>query len=140
MIYFIGIHHKGNLPALCSTTRSGKKVDVVINLLNRKCEKTNLFSSDCIPTDKTEYEKQLRTFLDRTKDGDTLVLLGKDVQRHFPLYLLKRKVRIVGFRHPAFSGGSWSNDLFSLLISPNVEALPFVQHRITKLQKLNTDE
>ena len=87
MIYFVGIHHKKGLPALCSTTRSGKKIDDVIARLDVPCEKVNLFSTEYIPERWTsdEYIRECEKFYDRVpQDGCTIVLLGRAVSDHFP--------------------------------------------------------
>jgi hypothetical protein len=117
MIYFVGIHHKPGLPALCSTTQSGRKIDAVIARLNEPCKKVNLFSTTYIPELMSkEYAVELRKFIDAIQDNSTLCLLGNDVRNHFPLHLFtKKKIRIVGFRHPAFSPSSFVDDIVLLL-------------------------
>lgn len=117
MIFFIGIHHKPGLPALCSTTRSGKRIDAVIKRLNQPCEKVNLFSTDYIPQkDTDEYSDEISKFLYLVNlVGSTVVLLGIDVQNHFP-YQYYHQCKIVKFRHPAFSPPSFVDDLVSLLL------------------------
>ena len=103
MIYFVGIHHKPGLPALCSTTQSGKKIDAVIACLKVACEKVNLFSTTYIPElHSDEYSRELQRFIDTVPDGNTIVLLGQAVNTHFPAYAYLRS-KIIKFRHPAFS-------------------------------------
>lgn len=117
MIYFIGVHHKPGLPALCSTTQSGKKIDAVAKRLGQPCEKVNLFSTDYIPKIGTdEYADEISKFLYRVSLVDsTIVLLGRDVKRHFP-YKYYHQCKVIAFRHPAFSLPSFVDDLVSLLL------------------------
>lgn len=117
MIYFVGIHHKKGLPALCSTTRSGKKIDAVIARLDVPCEKVNLFSTEYIPKPWTsdEYIRECEKFYDRVpQDGCIIVLLGRAVSDHFP-YGIYRRCKVIPFRHPAFSPPSFVDDLTALL-------------------------
>jgi len=125
MIYFIGIHHKPGLPALCSTTRSGKKIDAVIKRLGQPCEKVNLFGTNYIPPftkmtaadwQSDEYSRERQAFLQRVPQDDcTIVLLGKSVVDHFP-HSYYRRCKVITFRHPAFSPPSFVDDLVSLLL------------------------
>lgn len=115
MIYFVGIHHKPGLPALCSTTQSGKKIDAVIKRLNKPCKKENLFSTDYIPSDPDEYDRERRAFFQRCPHNCTIVLLGKAVVDHFP-HGYYQHCKIITFRHPAFSPPSFVADLVSLLL------------------------
>ena len=116
MIYFVGIHHKPGLPALCSTTRSGKKIDAVILRMRWECKKMNLFSTDCIPQGSSEYWAEHKKFVDNVPDGSTIVLLGKAVDRHFPASFYLRS-KIIRTRHPAFSRASFVDDLVKLIIT-----------------------
>lgn len=118
MIYFIGIHHKPGLPALCSTTQSGKKIDAVIKRLSQPCKKENLFSTDYIPSDcqSDEYSREIQAFFQRVPQDDcTIVLLGKAVADHFP-HSYYRYCKVITFRHPAFSPTSFVDDLVALLL------------------------
>lgn len=117
MIFFVGIHHKPGLPALCSTTYSGKKIDAVIKRLNGPCEKVNLFSTDYVPQkDSDEYTGEISNFLYRASLVDaTIVLLGSEVQKHFP-YEYYHQCKVIKFRHPAFSPPSFVDDMVSLLL------------------------
>ncbi len=102
MIYFVGIHHKPGLPALCSTTLSGRKIDAAIACLKEPCKKVNLFSTTYIPEYSDEYNRELQRFIDTVPDGNTIVLLGQAVNTHFPSHFYRRS-KIIRFRHPAFS-------------------------------------
>lgn len=118
MIYFIGIHHKKNLAAFCSSTRSGKKIDDVISKMTDPiCRKINLFTTDYLPKKGTaEFTKEINKFIDSVPESATLVLLGNDVKKLFP-YHLYRESKIIKFRHPSFSTASFADDLFSLLVT-----------------------
>lgn len=121
MIYFIGIHHKAGLPALCSSTKSGKKIDAVIARLNQACKKENLFSTDYMPKPSTdEYINEIKRFLQRVPQSDdcTIVLLGKTVVDHFPHGEYK-KCKIITFRHPSFSPPSFVDNVVGLLLQNN---------------------
>jgi len=115
-IYFVGIHHKPGLLALCSTTQSGKKIDAVIKRLGRPCEKVNLFSTDHVPTKGgDEYSDEISKFLYRVAPVDSvIVLLGVDVQSHFP-YQYYHQCKVVKFRHPSFSPPSFVDNLYNIL-------------------------
>ena len=103
MIYFVGIHHKPGLPALCSTTQSGRKIDAVIACLKVPCKKVNLFSTTYIPElPSNEYSRELQRFIDNVPDESLIVLLGQAVTTHFP-FAFYRRSKIIRFRHPAFS-------------------------------------
>ncbi len=117
MIYFIGIHHKPGLPALCSTTQSGKKIDAVIKRLNQPCEKVNLFSTDYIPDRQSGmYQLERNNFLlSVPMECCTIVLLGKAVVEHFP-FGCYQLCKVIKFRHPAFSPPTFVDDLVSLLM------------------------
>ena len=55
MIYFVGIHHKEDLAAFCSSTRSGKKIDSVISKIKDPiCRKINLFTKSHLPKKGTK--------------------------------------------------------------------------------------
>jgi hypothetical protein len=118
MIYFIGIHHKENLPAFCSSTRSGKKIDAVIEKMTDPiCRKINLFTTSHLPKRGTsEFAKEINKFIDYVPENAVLVLLGNEVQKLFP-YHLYNKSKIVKFRHPSFSKSSFVDDLASLLVT-----------------------
>ena len=118
MIYFVGIHHKKGLPALSSTTRSGKKIDSVIDIIRIESFKINLFSTDYIPNIKTgEYKCEIEKFLQAVPDIDNIiVLLGNDVNKHFP-HRSYNNAKIIKFRHPAFSGSNYSKDLAKAILT-----------------------
>jgi len=116
MIYFVGIHHKPGLPALCSTTQSGKKIDAVTRLITQPYEKINLFSTDHIPNrGSLAWHKERQNMLRSIPlSGCTIVLLGKQVENHFPSGCFL-DCKIIKFRHPAFSPPSFVDDLVKLI-------------------------
>jgi hypothetical protein len=102
-IIFVGIHHKPGLPALCSSTRTGKLIDRVIasELDGLHPVKSNLYELDHIPTDRVinfrhyvaEWKKRTR-YNERT---DIVVGLGVEVCRD----LNRAKINFVRARHPS---------------------------------------
>jgi hypothetical protein len=118
MIYFVGIHHKPRKEAFCSTTLSGKKIDAVINRINDRCMKVNLFTTEYIPVlQSDEYSIEIQGFFKRVPQDDcTIVLLGKAVLDHFP-HGYYRHCNVLIFRHPSFSPPSFVDDLVNFINS-----------------------
>lgn len=104
-VFFIGVHNKPGLTPLCSSTRSGKVIDQIIEKVNAKCYKTNFINNTSRPNKMTSL--QMVNFgwnwLFRTKykPGDTVVFLGKWVQEYFPHWLLNDS-EIVKVNHPSY--------------------------------------
>ena len=61
---FVGIHHKNNLPALCSSTKTGEIIDTIISHFNEdfQWEKVNLFPTNYLPMELEEREKLIDLF------------------------------------------------------------------------------
>jgi hypothetical protein len=108
-IYFIGVHNKPGLKPLDSSTKTGKIVDRIIELLIDQpehrmgftCIKTNLFDIEYLPDSEDERFGRATMLWQRFKiePDDILVLLGNTVQKEFvncPLH-----ERIIKVRHPA---------------------------------------
>lgn len=105
-VIFVGVHYKGSLPALCSTTKSGKLIDRIIeNIPKYECIKSNLFSTFILPKDH-EYKRAL-AYAWKTKwdlsPTDIVVALGDTVQT----YLDHVEVKHISIPHPA---KPWSQD------------------------------
>lgn len=84
-VIFVGIHNKPNKSPLCSTTRSGKIIDRIIEKLpDIECIKTNLYDVDYMPkeSDKKLLVQQWaeRVHID---SGDLIVILGNEVYDHY---------------------------------------------------------
>lgn len=104
-VFFIGVHNKPGLTPLCSSTRSGKVIDRIIEKVNAKCYKTNFIDDTSRPPKLSPLE-MVKFGLDwifRTqyKGGDAVVFLGKWVQEYFPHWLLMGS-NIVEVNHPAY--------------------------------------
>lgn len=90
------MHNKPGFEPLDSRTYSGKIIDQVIKVIG-DAEKTNLSDTDFLPDnpDKQAMEWHIRIPYNL---GDTVVLLGKWVQKHFHVY---PGLKIVKAPHPA---------------------------------------
>jgi hypothetical protein len=108
-VFFVGLHNKPHKTPLCSSTKSGKLIDRIINqVFNRngvdgaKWVKTNLFDVDFYPTNDDENWGRATEWWERNKDveeTDLIVLLGAAVHRDFvncPYH-----VHILEVAHPA---------------------------------------
>ena len=103
-VTFIGIHYKPGKTALDSTTLSGKRIDQVIEKLEAKCQKRNLFSTTFLPTTDVVKDSIIQSLKRRIADDGILVLLGKQVQEFFP-YKRYDKAKIIKANHPAYPKG-----------------------------------
>jgi len=116
IVTFIGIHYKQGMSALDGRTRSGKKIDKVVEQLDCECVKCNLFQGFELPPDKEEREVQKQMLKTIIHDQGIFVLLGGDVQKHFP-YSEFTNAKIIKYRHPSFSKKSYSDDLLKVIVS-----------------------
>ena len=98
-VFFVGIHNKPGTPPLCSTTRSGKMIDRVIDQIELECVKTNLFDVDYMPSSVIEQFALVDQWNDKYNpaDGDIIVLLGKAVQDG----IIRKVGTLLRFAHPA---------------------------------------
>lgn len=89
-IVFVGVHNKPGLGALCSTTKTGKWVDAVIDRLKvlgiqNSVIKSNLFDLDYLPSDRQhEKEKYVVEWVKRVDfncSWDVAVSLGNEVNK-----------------------------------------------------------
>jgi hypothetical protein len=99
-IIFVGVHNKPNLQPLCSSTKTGKLVNRIINELPKgfEIEKTNLFNTDHFP----KYEKMNDLgnewyWTNLPTDEDIIVLLGAITHKQFR-HSVKNLIKIA---HPA---------------------------------------
>jgi hypothetical protein len=81
MIYFVGIHNKPGMTALDSRTYTGKIIDMIIAKVGEGV-KTNLAETEEMPERPHLHALDWNTEYS-TRPGDTVVLLGKFVQKHF---------------------------------------------------------
>jgi len=99
-IIFVGVHNKpGKLP-LDSSTKSGKIIDIIAKGLNKKIEKTNLYNSDYLPTERAEKDYLIEEWFYTTlpTNEDIIILLGCEVQKEFKFEL----DNIIKLKHPAY--------------------------------------
>lgn len=99
-IIFVGIHNKPHTAPLCSSTKSGKVIDRIIKQLpGREVIKTNLYGIDYMPTTKKMKWALVLNWNSRIQPDqhDMVILLGKEVQRNFPMDLLF----IIKLAHPS---------------------------------------
>jgi hypothetical protein len=104
-IIFVGVHNKvGKLP-LCSSTKSGKLIDQIIDkhLINdvriALCLKTNLYNLEYLPPqDIKEQEAVLFYYRVQPNEQDVFVLLGAEVAKNF---FNKGAHNVVEIHHPA---------------------------------------
>lgn len=110
-VLFVGIHHLAGLPALCSTTKSGKVIDHVIANLgpDHECIKTNLFNANVeLRIDNPVYKWSQR--IGRREEDDILILLGSRVTHYFKLE--RRFVYAQGWhsvQHPSRAGKNYTD-------------------------------
>jgi hypothetical protein len=101
-IIFVGMHNKKDKTPLCSSTKTGKLIDKIINELPypRLTQRTNLYDIEYLPTDvdmKWYYALGWHYRI-RPDDNDVIVLLGAEVHKHF---LRKKLTSIINVAHPA---------------------------------------
>lgn len=98
-VIFVGIHNKPNTTPLCSSTKSGKLIDRIIQRLHFKALKTNLFDVDYYPNrqvrEKLKWDWVARI---EPKRDDLIILLGKKVQLDFPDLI---QCVVLRYAHPA---------------------------------------
>jgi hypothetical protein len=102
-IIFVGMHNKPGLPPLCSTTRSGKLIDRIIEKINGfEIVKTNLFDCDYLPpvTSTAAYDWAHRVGY---VPGDIVITLGETVHSCFR----KTTIKFIRMGHPS---GVWSHE------------------------------
>lgn len=89
-IIIVGLHNKPGKTPLCSSTKSGKLIDRIINEGGfTDVKKTNLFDCDYYPQRKTERSKKAMNwfYTHKPHTGELVVTLGTLVQESFPRIL-----------------------------------------------------
>lgn len=120
-IIFVGICFKQGFEALDSRTMSGKCIDRIIDHFHYPCLKTNLYQLNFIPK-ISKYSRALEWVSKfDPSPSDIIVLLGKQVDKYFPL---EYKENSITLPHPA-----------SFQASKNVEkyidfCIFFIYHKI----------
>lgn len=117
-VIFVGIHNKPGLTPLCSSTKTGKLIDRIIENLHIECVKTNLFNINRLPNnDEVEYLRSEWYWTNLPLPDDIIVLLGKKVQNEFKLhgYSLQNEVKLkesnfIKLAHPASIYGNRKMD------------------------------
>jgi len=108
-IIFVGVHNKINTIPLCSSTKSGKLIDRIINELQKKeIVKTNLYNKEYLPEqkDKSELAKDWYKRI-KPDSKDIIVLLGAEVNKHFNN---DKNLKTISLAHPS---SIWSNKLMN---------------------------
>ena len=84
-VIFVGIHNKGELAPLDSSTKSGKLIKRIIDKLpsSFKVEKTNLYNIDHFPSGETQTLKDEWYWTNLPCPDDIIVLLGNHVHKAF---------------------------------------------------------
>jgi len=98
-VFFVGVHNKPNTPPLCSSTKSGKLIDRIIELLDCKnVIKTNLYDTETMPN--VENKHQLASdwvFKYQPNYKDVIILLGGEVKKSY----IRTVGRVIDIPHPA---------------------------------------
>jgi hypothetical protein len=102
-IIFVGLHNKPGKMPLCSSTKSGKLIDRIIDLLRHKGKevlKTNLFNIDYMPASIEQIHELTFDWIERVElyKNDIVVLLGAMVHEKFPNLPMNKVVKVA---HPA---------------------------------------
>ena len=100
-IIFVGMHNKPMKMALCSSTKSGKLVNRIIEALKPfKCQKTNLYDVDYLPIRNDEKFDLAMDWHERVRPefGDVIVLLGAEVHENYNKDLYDNTVKLA---HPS---------------------------------------
>lgn len=111
-IIFVGIHNKPNMKPLDSRTRTGKMIDKICLLLNKKGFMNNVVRSNLFPLDQFPQGRKRETDIQwvnnwseriGVKESDTVVTLGQTVNDIFRW----AKFKSIKVGHPS---GVWSNE------------------------------
>lgn len=99
-IIFVGLHSKPHKTPLCGSTKTGKLINRIINVLNTdiKILKTNLFEVEYMPH-RREYSQLRHEWYDThlPTNDDIIVLLGALTHKEFNYDF----GRIIKIAHPA---------------------------------------
>jgi hypothetical protein len=117
-VFFVGIHHKPGLPALCSTTKSGKVIDQIIaELPEFECIKTNLFTTAF----ETPLVNAAHYWRKRVgwQSGDITILLGGKVVDYFKKEHGQRSQDWYAAAHPSRAGSyKYVSDIVRIIKNP----------------------
>lgn len=125
-IVFVGVNNKAGLKPLCSTTKTGRLIDRIIDKCNLESIKTNLFDYDKLP-DKKDLPILSFRWMDRIElmEGDIIVLLGAIVHKYFPP--LPDGYNVIEVAHPASKRS-------------NLSMNNYVNTIVEKILKLNNEQ
>ena len=121
-VIFVGVHNKPNKKPLDSSTKTGKLIDRIINKLECKVIKTNLFDVDYLPKSCDKHYHALNWY--KNKDAnidDVFVLLGAEVQKNF--YCVSGFQKIVRVHHPASKRSHIAMDEYVIETSKQINSL-----------------
>lgn len=107
-IIFVGEHNKRGLKPLCSTSKSGELIDIIISHFQEyETILTNLYDTDETPHITTKHDHALLWHNRITASmDDVIVLLGKEVQKNFfPIPYMRK---IIHIHHPGYILRPWS--------------------------------
>ncbi len=107
-IIFVGIHNKPGLSPLDPSTKTGKVITRIIDLLPSNIEKlrTNLFDSDSIPKQNTGFEVGKWVAQHWPNHDDIILVLGNEAWKYFPVC----KGRVFKVKHPGRIMGGVATD------------------------------
>ena len=123
-IIFVGLHNKGNLMPLDSSTKTGKLVNRIINGLPKHLEivKTNLFDVSYLPLGDEVIDLSYEWYWKHLPvDDDIIVLFGGIVHKSF-IHNVENLIKVA---HPA---SKWSHQ----------EKDEYVADTITRIYKFIT--
>jgi hypothetical protein len=99
-IIFVGMHNKPMKMPLCSSTKSGKLVNRIIEALKPiECQKTNLYDVEYYPKREEKFNLAMN-WHERIepKLGDVIVLMGAEVHENYVQNMFDKVVKIA---HPS---------------------------------------
>jgi hypothetical protein len=84
-IIFVGLHHKPGKEALCSSTKTGKLIDRIIEEGGFKSwQKTNLYPTEYLPkNEEADWHAWQWWVRLKPNEADVIVMLGAEVQKGF---------------------------------------------------------
>ncbi len=100
-VIFVGMHNKPGKMPLCSSTKSGKVIDRIIDGLRpSECLKTNLYDIDYFPKRQEEKNSWAKEWHERIRPmgDDVIVLLGREVHENF---IIGTSGKVIKIPHPS---------------------------------------
>ena len=98
-IIIVGMHNKPSLMPLCSSTKTGKLIDRIINKLPPcRTMKTNLYDVEYCPKEWQEKQSLAIDWHHRidSAESDLIILLGAEVHKNF----LNTGLKVLKLTHP----------------------------------------